>query len=113
MTVQNNSIGYQGGSLPIFVDNLIDFKRTGWRFYFIKDVEKQKFIKLEGWNKIRLALKDNKEKFEEIRKNQELQNIIADALVRNKTDEKIKEYLNEKGIDEIILNAVLKLIYDR
>jgi len=80
---------------------------------FIKNVEKQKFIKLEGWNKIRLALKDNKEKFEEIRKNPELQNIIADALVRNKTDEKIKEYLNEKGIDEIIVNAVLKLNFTK
>jgi len=36
LTVQNNSIGFQGESLPIFVDNSIDFKGTGSRLCSIK-----------------------------------------------------------------------------
>ena len=31
MTVQNDSIGFRGDSLPIFVDKSIDFKGTGSR----------------------------------------------------------------------------------
>src|SRR5699024_5475265 len=55
----------------------------------VKKVETQRFIKLEGWHKIRLALKANnkEEKFKLIEDNPELQNILADALIRNKTDE--------------------------
>lgn len=81
----------------------------------IKQIEDKKFIKLEGWHKIRLALKENKseEKFELIKQNPELQNIIADALVRNKTDEGIKEYLQEKEIEEEIINAVLKINFTK
>lgn len=79
----------------------------------IKQVEDQKFVKLEGWHKIRLALKDNSDKFELFKQNPELQNIIADALVRNKTDESIKQYLQNKEIDEQIINTVLKINFTK
>lgn len=71
--------------------------------------EKTKFVKLEGWHKIRLACKQNNcsDKFNLIVQNPELQNIIADALVRNKDDEGIKKYLFDRNIDEDIINAVL------
>lgn len=81
----------------------------------IKKVEDKKFIKLEGWHKIRLALKSNncEEKFDLIKQNPELQNVIADALVRNKTDETIKQYLEEKEIDEQIIKAVLNINFTK
>ena len=77
----------------------------------IKEIESKKFVKLEGWHKIRLALRSNEqgEKFEQIKENPELQNIIADALVRNKTDESIKEYLKNQEIDEEIVKAILNI----
>ncbi len=77
----------------------------------IKQVEDKKIVKLEGWHKIRLALKAKKceEKFEIIKQNPELQNTIADALVRNKTDEAIKKYLEDKNIDKQIVDAILSI----
>ena len=81
----------------------------------IKKVEEQKFIKLEGWHKIKKALKEinKEEKFELIEQNSELQNIIADALIRNKTDETIKEYLKKQNIDEDLIEAVLKINFTK
>lgn len=79
----------------------------------IKKIEDKKFVKLEGWHKIRFALKENKDKFEKIEKNPELQNIIADALVRNKTDETIKKYLEKSDIDEEIINAILNINFTK
>ena len=79
----------------------------------IKQVEDKKFVKLEGWHKIRLALKGYEEKFETIKQNPELQNIIADALVRNKTDETIKQYLEEKNIEQTIIDAVLSINFTK
>ncbi len=81
----------------------------------IKQIEDRKFIKLEGWHKIRIALKSNncEEKFELIKQKPELQDIIADALVRNKTDETITEYLKEKQIDEDIIKAVLTINFTK
>ena len=81
----------------------------------IKEIENKKFIKLEGWHKIRLALKGNgqEEKFEQIKENPHLQNIVADALVRNKTDESIKEYLKKQKVDEEIVNAVLNINFTK
>ena len=81
----------------------------------IKEIENKKFVKLEGWHRIRLALKNNEqeEKFEQVKGNPELQNIIADALVRNKTDESIKEYLKKQEIDEEIVNAVLNINFTK
>lgn len=80
-----------------------------------KQVEDTRFIKLEGWHKIRTELKANQkeEKFEYFRKNPKLQNIIADALVRNKTDEGIKRYLQGKEIDEQIIEAVLNINFTK
>ena len=60
-----------------------------------------------------MALKENKDKFEKIEKNPELQNIIADALVRNKTDETIKNYLEKSDIDEEIINAILNINFTK
>lgn len=81
----------------------------------IKKIEDKKFVKLDGWHKIKAELKkiDCIDKFEEIKKNPKLQNIIADALVRNKTDETIKEYLIERNIDETIINAVLNINFTK
>lgn len=81
----------------------------------IKKVEEQKFIKLEGWHKIRKALKENnkEEKFELIVQNPELQNIIADALIRNKTDETITEYLEKQNIDKDLIEAALKINFTK
>ena len=104
--------------LPIearFADLNYQVKRTeeDTEENLIKKVEDKKFVKLEGWHKIRLALKENKDKFEKIEKNLELQNIIADALVRNKTDETIKKYLEKSNIDEEIINAVLNINFTK
>ncbi len=81
----------------------------------IKQIEDKKFVKLEGWHKIRLALKANNcaEKFEQIKQNPEMQNIIADALVRNKTDETIKKYLEDKNIDKPIIDAILNINFTK
>ena len=81
----------------------------------IKKVEEIKFVKLEGWHKIRLALKSNgcEDKFELIKSNHKLQDIIADALVRNKTDETIKEYLKDKNIDESLIQAALNINFTK
>ncbi len=81
----------------------------------IENVENKKFVKLEGWHKIRIELKNIgcQEKFEDIKKNPELQNIIADALVRNKTDNTIREYLRNKNIDENIIKAILKINFTK
>ncbi len=76
----------------------------------IKSIEDKRFVKLEGWHKIRLALK---EKFNLIKQNPNLQNIIADALVRNKTDETIKEYLQKSNIDEEIINEILNINFTK
>ena len=81
----------------------------------IKKVEDNRFIKLEGWHKIRVALK-NKEyegKFECIKQNPQLQNIIADALVRNKTDETIKQYLEDKDMEPQIIDAILSINFTK
>ena len=79
----------------------------------IKETEDTKFIKLEGWHKIRLALKNSENKFEVIKEKPQLQNIIADALVRNKTDEQIKGYLSTQNIDEEIIKAVLTINFTK
>lgn len=81
----------------------------------IKQIEDKKFIKLEGWHKIRLALKNNKQesKFDLIKQNPEFQDIIADALVRNKTDEAIKEYLENKQMDEQIISSILDINFTK
>lgn len=78
----------------------------------VKKVENTKFVKLEGWHKIRIACKQNG-KFSLIVQNPELQNIIADALVRNKEDEGIKKYLSDRNIDEDIINAVLSVNFTK
>ena len=72
----------------------------------VKDVEKTKFVKLEGWHKIRIACKKNNcsDKFNLIIENPELQNIIADSLVRNKDDEGIIKYLSDRNIDKDIID---------
>ena len=80
-----------------------------------KIVEDKKFVKLEGWHKIRLALKSigKKEKFELIENNHDLQNIIADALVRNKTDEDIENYLKSRNIDKDIIDAAKEINFSK
>ena len=75
----------------------------------VEEAEKQKFVKLEGYHKIKSQFKkDKKEKLweDKIKNNQEIQNIIADSLVRNKTDDTIKEYLKEKNIESEIAETV-------
>ena len=42
-----------------------------------------------------------------------MQNIIADALVRNKTDETIKSYLEKSNVDVEIINAVLNINFTK
>ena len=81
----------------------------------IKEVEDKRFVKLEGWHKIKSELKkiNQEEKFNLIKENPEIQNILADALVRNKTDETIKEYLKDKNIDESLLEAVLNINFTK
>lgn len=81
----------------------------------IKQIEDKKFIKLEGWHKIRTELKKCglEEKFKTIKENPNIQNIIADALVRNKTDDGIIKYLEEKLIDKDIINAILKINFTK
>lgn len=81
----------------------------------VKQIEDKKFIKLEGWHKIRQQLKKegNEEKFELIKSNPQLQNIIADALVRNKTDETIREYLENRKINKEIINSVLGINFTK
>lgn len=81
----------------------------------VKKVEDTKFIKLEGWHKIRLALKakDLEEKFNLVKENPDLQNAIADALVRNKTDDSIREYLKIREIDPDIIEAVLSINFTK
>ena len=81
----------------------------------IKQIEDRKFIKLEGWHKLRTELKKSglEDKFELIRKNPELQNVIADALVRNKADEGIKQYLQNKEIDEEMISAILNINFTK
>lgn len=104
--------------LPIearFADLNYQIKRTeeDSEEELVKKIENKKFVKLEGWHKIRLALKENKDRFEKIEKNPELQNIIADALVRNKTDETIKSYLEKSNVDVEIINAVLNINFTK
>ena len=79
----------------------------------IKEIEKIKFIKLEGYHKIRVALKNKPELFEKIKANTEKQDIIADALVRNKTDETIREYLKNKDIDIEIIEEILNINFTK
>lgn len=81
----------------------------------VKKAENVKFVRLEGWHKIRVALKANdfEEKFELIKENPKLQNIIADALVRNKTDETIVKYLTDKNIDEGIIKSILNINFTK
>lgn len=80
-----------------------------------KIVEDRKFVKLEGWHKIRLALRDieKEEKFEILKSNTEIQNIIADALVRNKTDQDIDKYLSEKEVDKDFIEAAKKINFTK
>ncbi len=81
----------------------------------IKLVEDKRFVKLEGWHKIRLQLREinKEEKFELIKNNPEMQNILADALVRNKTDESIKNYLIEKNVDEALIEVALSINFTK
>ncbi len=81
----------------------------------IKEAENKRFIKLEGWHKIRLALKanGNEEKFELIKENHDIQDDIADALVRNKTDDSIRKYLKDKKIDDDIVEAILNVNFTK
>ena len=81
----------------------------------IKEVEDKRFVKLDGWHKIRLELKriGKEEKFNIIKENPNIQDILADALVRNKTDETIKKYLEDKNIDEILLNSILNINFTK
>ena len=81
----------------------------------VKDVEKTKFVKLEGWHKIRIACKKNNcsDKFNLIIENPELQNIIADSLVRNKDDAGIIKYLSDRNIYKDIINAVLSINFTK
>ena len=53
------------------------------------------------------------EKFNIIKENPNIQDILADALVRNKTDETIKEYLKDKNIDKTILDAILNINFTK
>ena len=48
-----------------------------------------------------------------IKQNPELQNIIADALVKNKTDETITKYLKENNVDDNIIEAVLDINFTK
>lgn len=77
----------------------------------VKTAEDSQFVKLEGWHKIRLALKENKERFEMIKQNPIMQNTIADALVRNKTDDDIRNYLSNQNIDDEITNKILSIMF--
>ena len=82
----------------------------------IKKAESQRFIKLEGYHKIKAQFKkDDKEELwkNEIKDNVELQNIIADSLVRNKTDDKIKNYLKERNVKEEIAETVINLNFTK
>ena len=81
----------------------------------VKQVENTKFVRLEGWHKIRLALKANgsEEEFDKVRQNPQIQDIIADALVRNKTDETIRDYLQERKIEPQIIEAVLNINFTK
>ena len=81
----------------------------------IKEIEDKRFVKLEGWHKIRLELKrmDQEKKIDLIKENPEIQNVIADALIRNKTDDTIKEYLKDKKIDEALLEAILNINFTK
>ena len=80
-----------------------------------KKLEDKRFVKLEGWHKIRQELKKigKEEKFNLIKENPEIQDILADALVRNKTDETIKKYLMDKNIDESLLEAALNINFTK
>lgn len=82
----------------------------------VKKVEAQRFIKLEGYHKIKSQFKkEGKEKLweEEIKNNVEIQNVIADSLVRNKTDEKIRNYLKERKIKDEIVEVVIKINFTK
>lgn len=81
----------------------------------IKKAENIKFIKLEGWDKIKTELKkiNCEEKLEIIKNNYKVQNIIADALIRNKTDESIKKYLKARNIDDKLIEVSLKINFTK
>lgn len=81
----------------------------------VQEVEKSKFAKLEGWHQLRQALKKigYEQKFEIIKQNPKLQNIIADALLRNKTDETIKKYLEDKVEDSTLIEAACKINFTK
>ena len=81
----------------------------------IKLVEDKRFVKLEGYHKIRQELNNinQGEKFELIKNNPEIQNILADALVRNKTDESIKNYLLDKNIDDVLIETAVNINFTK
>jgi len=82
---------------------------------FNKKIEDKKFVKLDGWHSIRTALNkiDKAEKFKLLEANHDLQNIIADALVRNKTDEDIQKYLIDRNIDLDLINAAKQISFSK
>ena len=82
----------------------------------VEEAEKQRFVKLEGYHKIKAQFKkEKKEKIweEKIKNNKEIQNIIADSLVRNKTDDSIKQYLKERNIESEIYETVTSINFTK
>lgn len=81
----------------------------------IKQVENQKFLKLEGWHKIKSTLKsmNKQEYFSIIEEKPNLQNIIADALIGNKTDESIRKHLQDKMINDVLIEAACKINFTK
>lgn len=81
----------------------------------IAKVENTKFVKLDGWHKIKKVLKDKniEKKIDLINENPQIQNIIADALVRNKNDDGIREYLLNNNIDSEIIESVLSINFTK
>lgn len=80
-----------------------------------KKIEDKKFVKLEGWHKIRLALKKigQEDKFKLIQEDHNLQNILADALVRNKTDDDIEKYLTDRNVDKDLIEAAKEINFSK
>lgn len=79
---------------------------------YIKQLEDDIFIKLDGYHKIKNAIEKHcgKDKWPEFAADTNNLDIIAETLVYHKSDETRTEYLKEKGIvSEDIINAVLTI----